>query len=62
MRFRLARLGSLGLALLLLAAVASPVAAKSVGIYDQGSWDNPFTDTFCGFNVEGRESGPLGHL
>jgi hypothetical protein len=57
MRRRSRRLGSLVLAILMLGVVSGTVAAKSGNVYDQGSYDNPFTDTFCGFDVQGREWG-----
>lgn len=57
MQVRLSRVGPFAVAILLVAAVAGPVSAKST-IYDSGSYDNPFTDTICDtYVIEGREFG-----
>lgn len=57
MRVRSRRLGSLVMAALLLVAMAG-TAQASGGIYDQGSYDQPWTDTLCDkYDIEGRDFG-----
>jgi hypothetical protein len=56
MRVRRRHLGSIVLAGLLLVVAAGSAAARPA-LRDAGTYDNPWTDTFCGFDVEGRDFG-----
>lgn len=57
MHIRRRRLGSFGLAALLLAALAGTAQAHHK-VYEEGDWSNPWTDTACGtYEVDGRDWG-----
>jgi hypothetical protein len=52
------RLGSFGLAIVLLAAMAGVAQAHDKpAVYDNGGWDNTWTDTACGYDIDGRDWG-----